>query len=361
MRRSKLISYKIFTLLYGKILGIKKVSKVSSTITKKFYYKNKKFKNIYILKNCRLYTDRIHNLALLHNNYLLDGPSYQIHRDNYSNIKKNIVLKIGTPRILKKLSGSLLSLLSGGGANTNYFHWLYDVLPRLNIIKKFISLKKINYFLLPSLEKNFQKETLRLIGLKKKQLLSSVDYRHLSCDQIYVTDHPYIQKKSLEEQLDIPLWILKWLRKTFLSKINTKRKNKYLKKIYIERGFNVKENAFNSRILKNERLIKNFLKAEGFHFINPENYTFLNQVKLYHNAKVILGVHGSGFANIVFCKKNTKIIELQTKDTGDVIKNLSLRNNLIYFRLKSKSTMSFNQNGIIDIDFNALNKIVKNL
>ena len=51
-------------------------------------------------------------------------------------INENIVLKIGTPRIQKRIKGSVFSLLSGGAAKTNYFHWLFEILPKLEILNK---------------------------------------------------------------------------------------------------------------------------------------------------------------------------------------------------------------------------------
>ena len=168
MRASKFIVYKIALFFNGRIKGIIKISSTRDAERKKIKLE-KRILNVYILKNSRLYTDRIHNLGLINNNFLLQEPSYQIFNDNYAKIQKNIILKIGTPRILKKLKGTILCLLSGGGANENYFHWLYDVLPRLFITSKFLPLKDINYFLLPSLEKKFQRDSLKIVGIQKKK------------------------------------------------------------------------------------------------------------------------------------------------------------------------------------------------
>ena len=69
----------------------------------------------------------------------IEGPSYQLRKKNInSNIKNNVVFEKGTPRVLKKIKGKVLSLITGGGANDNYWHWLYDVLPRLKICEKVI-------------------------------------------------------------------------------------------------------------------------------------------------------------------------------------------------------------------------------
>ena len=58
---------------------------------------------------------------------------------------------------------------------------------------------------------------------------------------------------------------------------------------------------------------------------------FKEQVELFNSAESYSrSFHGAGFGNIVFAKKNTKIIELKSKTAGRVIENLANTNNLIY-------------------------------
>ena len=262
MKKFKYIMYKLISLKYGKIKNIKSADKVKDIEIKKINLEKNIFKKVYTLKNSRLYTDRIHNLALIHNNYLIEGPSYQIINNNYARCKKNIVLKIGTPRYLNKLKGITISLLSGGGANANYFHWLFDVLPRLNIIKKTFRLNKVKYLLLPSIKKKFQVETLKILGFRSKQFLSSENFRHITSDQIVVADHPWISSgNSSKDQLNIPIWIYKWLKTSFLNKIKNNRKKKYPKNIFIVRRKQLSKNqSISQRELINEDKILKIFK-----------------------------------------------------------------------------------------------------
>jgi len=123
--------------------------------------------NVYIISSSRLYTDRIQDTAVILDNKIIEGPSFQLRKGSgaqifNSNIKDNIVFTKGTPRKLRNLNGSILSLLTGGGGNNNYWHWLFDVLPRLSLCSKILKLNEVDYFLLPSLLKKFQNETLDL-------------------------------------------------------------------------------------------------------------------------------------------------------------------------------------------------------
>ena len=75
-------------------------------------------------------------------NLLFQKSKSQINLDDIQNLllsdlemlnteENNIVFKKGTPRKLTNLNGSVLSLLTGGGGNNNYWHWLFDVLRRI--------------------------------------------------------------------------------------------------------------------------------------------------------------------------------------------------------------------------------------
>ena len=76
------------------------------------------------------------------------------------------------------------------------------------------------------------------------------------------------------------------------------------------------------------------------------------------NAENIVGLHGAGFANIIFCKPKTKIIELKPETAGDAIKNLAVKNDLFYQDLNSKTkTLNYDNNyGDIEVNIDLLKK-----
>ena len=53
-----------------------------------------------------------------------------------------------------------------------------------------------------------------------------------------------------------------------------------------------------------------FFSEKGFDIINPYNYTINQQFKIFASAQTIIAPTGSNLANIIFCKKGTKIIEI---------------------------------------------------
>ena len=88
---------------------------------------------------------------------------------------------------------------------------------------------------------------------------------------------------------------------------------------------------------------------------------FIDQVHAFYNAECIIGLHGGGFANIVFCKPKTKIIELKGLYSGNPIENLAKKNNLNYSSIAVEADQNRpNQQGGIHIPINNLAKLVEN-
>ena len=60
---------------------------------------------VFLIEQGRLYTDRIQDTAVILDDSIISGPSHQLRSFNNSGVEENIVLKIGTPRFKRKLSG----------------------------------------------------------------------------------------------------------------------------------------------------------------------------------------------------------------------------------------------------------------
>ena len=144
-----------------------------------------------------------------------------------SKIENNLVFKKGTPRKLRNLHGSVLSLLTGGGGNNNYWHWLFDVLPRLNLCNKTVSLNEVDYFLFPNLLKKFQNETLDLLNIPAHKRISSKKFRHVKAKNLIVTDHPVVITGNTNTDIqNIPKWIMLWLKNSFIKQNSTSSKKR---------------------------------------------------------------------------------------------------------------------------------------
>ena len=357
--------YKAFTLFHGKIKGkinFENNPKIKIEIAEK--QNNIKYK-VYKIKDCRLYTDRVHDTAIILDNFIVEGPSFQFRTINSVNIindkvEKNIVFQKGTPKIKKNLNAKVLSLLTGGAGNDNYWHWIFDVLPRFALCEKILDLNDIDFFLLPSIEKKFQSETLDLLNISKKKRLSSKHFRHISASELFVTEHPYVITNDINKDIhNIPIWITKWLKEKYINTKSTNNLN-LPKKIFIDSS-DSSQRKKKLRLLINENEVKNFLINKGFKSIILGNLHFSDQIKIFNNAETIIGLHGAGFANMCFCKPGTKIIEIKSNKTQKVIENLANTNDLFYKSISCKPIKFISENsfGHINVSIDLLKKVIE--
>lgn len=205
---------------------------------------------------------------------------------------------------LEKIDGTV-AVLAGLSGNV-YFHWMVDILPRIEILHRWgINLEEIDWFLVNSYQQPFQRETLKALGIP--------EYKIIESDR-----HPYIQAK----QLIIPSfsgylgWLspqgLEFLRRVFSREQSPKlpetctseSKNTHPERIYISRN-----KCSYRRVINEEQVIK-FLSGFGFVPVLLESMTLNEQIALFAGAKVIVAPHGSGLTNIIFCSPGTKVIEL---------------------------------------------------
>tara|TARA_B100001123_G_scaffold391887_1_gene470596 strand:+ start:50 stop:1171 length:1122 start_codon:yes stop_codon:yes gene_type:complete len=360
----KLTGYFLFKVLYGRIVGTVNAESESGIKVDLIKKNDKSSYRIYKIDKGRLYTDGVSDTAIIKNKKIIDGPSFQFRTINSEVINtsanKNLVFLNGTPRFQKKINGKVMSLLTGGAGNENYWHWMFDVLPRFGICEDLVNLDTIDFFLVPDNRKKFQIETLEILKIPKNKQISSAKFRHILAEELYLTSHPVaLSDNSTESILKIPGWISKWLKKKFVNK-NLKNTKNFSKKIYLDRS-DSKSNVKSLRSVINEEELKNHLLNEGFKFVKLADLHFKDQVMTFNEADIIVGLHGAGFANMPFSKPNTKIIELKANPLDDVIKNLAIKNNLIHKSIDCAldEVKPHNQFGHVRVPMEELDRILK--
>lgn len=301
----------LFIIIYGKIIFCKNPEKEKDIQIKEVKDENLRGPDnlkyaIYKIKNGRIFNDYVENVAIISKNKVIDKISYQQVKGDLKDASHNSVLYRGTPYLKKKISGRVLSLTQGASGHKNYFHWLYDILPKINICSKNYDLKEIDYLYISKLEE-YQKLTLQILGYDNFKIIDSNKYRHIQADEIICSEHPWYKKGFiLEEAKKLPEWIVKWINVSFINQAKEFNCND---KIFIDRS----ESAFSHCQLINNKEIINFLENQGFTSYKVGQLSFQEQIYLFSNAKIIIGAQGAAFANLAFCKKNTKIIEIKPK------------------------------------------------
>ena len=345
----------LFIIIYGKIIFCKNPENEKDISIEEV--KDEKLKDpdnhkylVYKIKNGRIFNDFVENVAIISGNKIIDKVSYQQVKGEFKDANYNSVLYKGTPYLKRKFKGKVLSLTQGASGHKNYFHWLYDILPKINIFSKNYNLKEIDYFYISKLE-TYQKSTLEILAYDDIKIIDPNKNRHIQADEIICSEHPWYKKGFiLEEAKKLPEWIVKWISDIF---INHGKPFNCNEKIFIDRS----ESSFSHCQFVNNGEIINFLKNKGFTSYKVGQLSFQEQVYLFNNAKIIIGAHGAAFANLAFCKKNTKIIEIKPKNHPNFVdQHISKIKELDFNLIETDELRNKDENGDIFLDTTHLKK-----
>ena len=343
----KSLIYFISKIFYGEIDLNRKFIK-RKKIKSNLFGKNSNY-YFYELENIRVYTDGHENVSLIRDKKLLDHVSYQQINGRIVDNKFNQVLKTGTPKLLKKFNGKTIMLAQGASGYSNYSHWLFDILPRIKLFS--LAYKMKTDFIYLTSPNKFQRETLKILGFGNLKFINSKKYRHILCEKLFFCTHPVYNKGTImEAQSKIPVWIIKYIKKKFNFLINKNRKEKI--KIFIDRS----DSTYSHCKLINNEEIKKHLIDKGFKILKLSKLSFKEQINKFNNASIVIGPHGAGFANLIFCKKKTKIVEIRpTTNPNKVYERISQINNLSY-KLIKLPTIKHDLNGDMILNKKILDK-----
>gem|GEM_PF-682069 len=177
--------------------------------------------------------------------------------------------------------------------NTNYFHWIFECLPRLKLLEDVID--EIDYLIVPDNLKRFHIESLNLLGFPEEKLLRIKDGDHLLCESLFVPS-------SLP---DVSKWTCDFLRESFIPEDVVEP----YRLIYISR-----KDALYRKII-NEKEVEDYLREIGFEIVQMSELPFSEQVKICAEARIVVGPHGAGLSNTIFCR-NAKILEIFSPSYG---------------------------------------------
>ena len=170
----------------------------------------------------------------------------------------------------------------------SYYHWLYHSIPKLKLVSGF-QFDKIyaNY------GKKYQKEWLDLLGIPADTIIPANNDTHIKARELVFTSYLSILS-------DYAIASLREMAIKYGEK--SKRDGQ---KIYISRN-----DTPSKRTLVNEHEVSSFLRTEGFEKYELTKLSVKDQIKLFSSASFVIGPHGAGIGNIVFCKEGTKVIEI---------------------------------------------------
>lgn len=195
-----------------------------------------------------------------------------------------------------------------------YYHWLMDTLPRLHLLDKAgLAYGKM----VLSSAAAYQRQSIELLGLDPARLIDMADH-HIEAARLLVPTLPGVITHP-------PAWACQFIRDSFLPHA---ARDATPARFFISRA------RTGTRRILNEDEIARMLSQYGFERIFLEGMPFARQVRLFSRAEIVVSAHGSGLANILFCRPGTSIIEILSPNyVNTTYWGLSEQLGLVYYYL----------------------------
>jgi capsular polysaccharide biosynthesis protein len=200
-----------------------------------------------------------------------------------------------------------------GVSSKAWAHFLLQYLPKLYLIPDIIKTTNQSItIILPNYTDPQVREIVfdylnKLDGIKILELKND---EVVQCDTLYHIDNTAWLSESIEytSPIDgiIPKFVADSLKKNLLVDYcvtdikNNSSQNALDYKLFIARN--------NYRNLLNYAEVEDLFKQKGYLIVNPHKVSLSEKIRLFRNASLIVGPHSSGFSNVLFCKKGTKVL-----------------------------------------------------
>ena len=210
--------------------------------------------------------------------YLQDHPAY----------KRRFALK------RRRLIGNVYSLLSLW--SSEFYHWFHDVLPRLETALPHLPADA--KFLINPNPKAWQLDSLLAFGIGPDRLEIQPSGMHTRVERLWLSTP--VGHSSLGSGIVLRR-VADRLRHHFIGD-DSVRNSHY--RLYISR-----RKAASRRIV-NESEIKALLEEQGLETVLCEDLSLAQQVQLFAKTTTIIGAHGAGLTNLMYCLPGSLIGEV---------------------------------------------------
>lgn len=205
-----------------------------------------------------------------------------------------------SPRLLQQKSGNYLSL-----SGRSYAHWLIEDLPRFLIAFNNTNVFDKNdpwHILISNTKLKYVDSVLEILQIPSRAVVRDSVVR-VEKLRLVNANRGSVGTPSLEY-----LNVLRGFA-NFVNAADSEctRRSRDLKKIFVSRRYSKRHNF-------DEIAAEGYARSKGFEIIHLELLHLREQIALFSGAEKVMGSHGAGMYNVVWCNSNTEVIELYSKN-----------------------------------------------
>jgi len=177
------------------------------------------------------------------------------------------------------------------GSHHNYYHWLTEALPRFELYAT--AGLEIDRYYAPRRHR-FQRDALALLGVAADRVVPAERNAHVAADRIVASRvHDGLSHGKVDA-----------LHRRLTAAVGFAPTT--APRIFIRRL------GHGARRIANEAAVLRALGPLGFVPCRPETLPLAAQIRLFAQAECVVGPHGAGLTNLLFCRAGTKVVEIGT-------------------------------------------------
>ena len=213
---------------------------------------------------------------------------------------RDLSVRVGPPggdplagrRVRRAVSvGGSAGVAASLSAEANYFHWMFDALPRVDLIRR-AGFEPDRWY--APLGRPFHAETLRRAGIDPATVIDAAAAGHLRADRLIAAGPPGDTGNPTPAARA-------FLRGLFADVIEGVRP---FRRVYLSRG-----DAARRRVLGEDALFARLARL-GYERHELGGRSAAAQARLFAEATHVIAPHGAGLTNLVFCPPGARVLEL---------------------------------------------------
>jgi Glycosyltransferase 61 len=276
-------------------------------------------------------------VAILDRKYRLIS---ELSPDTYSPLEHRALRQIPLRREVEEN----LCILVTPGARANYYHWMVDLMPTFRKLKALDNYRLDHAaILLNHSEHSYQRECIDVLHLGV-DVINARPYTLYSATHLFTRERPTIRGSMVRDF--------------------TPQDSQFLRSLFEVEGrkasidFYVLRGDTRRRRIRNESEVVALMRKFGFEIFDPSGHSVKEQASQFARARKVIGFHGAGLTNTIFCNTGTKILEIVSSGyASDSYSKLASQLGLDYSRIVHDVTRDHRLTGIAEDFFVHIGKL----